>query len=426
MLHCCEVFNPSRCFFTAHDFEDTLLTIDSLLKDYETRKADPKSHFDRAESKAVLEKAYSLALSCLNLSGKQGKPDKQLIFLLGDILRQYGHLCYTENFFISKQVFLAALNMHFYAIDMLNSCFDMQEFKSLEDLSKRADTKPNLFAVMEEHVLTTHVEGFVSAALSNTFALSYPTRRLLNVADNFRWLGHCYQHLDSYQAPKPVHDHLFRQLFSLSEGVLFLVDDERSRRELADLYFQASPYMHQRQKPEDVQVLCGLFNKVLSCDSSPEMQIRVANMRFLFLFKAQQRDEARMYLQQALELSKGLPDNDQNQFLLANLHNNCAGYFMDPQTVDLERAQSHLNKALLYAAKNRAAGEDRFYFAIYDMRLAELKLVVGQYSQAKEAIERAIKTLQKNPESQQAFIGKAEALRSIINDALRFGPNVLE
>lgn len=425
MVYFSDGLGLSSLFFTTADFDDALLTMDGILKMYETRKGDSILVQDPAESKAMLERVYKQAMTCLSLCGAR-KPDKQLIFLLGDTIREYGHLCYQENFFIGKQIFLVAFQLQLYAMEFVNDCLDLKGFSSLEELTKHAKGKPNLFAAVEELILSMNIEACIAAAFMSTFAQSYPSRRLFNLADTIRWLGHCYQHIDKYQDLQPVNDLRYRQLFTLSEGIFLLMDDEKGRKELGDLYFQASPYMHQRQKGEDAQGICALYNKALACDDSPEMQVRVANMRFLTLFKAQQREEALYYLQQALAGIKKLPDTEQNRFLTANVHSNYAAYYMDPQTVDLEQAQMHLDHALKYAEKCRSVGEDRFYFAFYDMRAAELKLALGDYVQSKKYIDKAIATLNKNPESQRLYIGKAEALQSIIVDALKFGPKFFE
>ena len=420
MLRCLESFNPVRYCFTTADFDNHLLTIDGLLRDYEKKIADPSTAFHISEKKQLLEDAYALALICLDASNKS-KPDKQLIFLIGDILRQYGHLCYADSFLDSKQILLASLNMQLYAIDLIPTCFDMLEFSSLDDLKKQAQAKPNLFSATEDLIPSTQTECCVLAALTNTLAQGYPSRRLFNLADTVRWLGHCYQRIDSYCALNSANDQRFAQLFDLSEALLLIIDDERSRRELGDLYFRAWPFMHQRKHPEDVDQLCALYKKALSYDPSPEMQARVANMCFLCLSKAQRNDEAFACIKQAVEVAKKLSEHGSNRLLIAEVHNNYASHFMDTETLDLKQAEECLNVSLSYAAKCRQEGEDHVRFAAYDMRFAEIKLVLGEFEKATEAIERAIGTLKKIPPSKQALLVKAESLKCLIAEVVQDG-----
>ena len=424
MLRCFEALNPLHWCFTASNFDDYLLTIDGLLRNYETSMGDPTAIFGRAEKKQQLEKAYRLALVCLEASPKH-KPDKQLVFLMGDILRQYATVCYAENFLESKQLLLAAFNMHLYAIDLLDKCFDMQEFCSLDELKTQLKSKPHLFDAVEDLILTTHTERCISAALTSILAQAYPSRRLYNLADTARRLGCCYQHLDSYCAAGTSNDQRFGQLFNLSEALLLLIDDARSRRELGDLYCQAFPFIYQRQHPEAVDELCDRYKKALIYDSSPAMQARAASLSYLCLFKAGRKSEAYVCIKQAVDATKQLADHEANRLLIAEVHHHYAGYFMDQATVDLPQAEAALAVSLRHAAMCRRVGDDHLYFAAYDLRLAELKLVMGAYAEAKDAVDSGIRTLKKFPESQQPFIGQAEALQAIIADVMKYGLKIL-
>ena len=150
----------------------------------------------------IVEQAYQLALSCLQLSAKKQKPDRQLCFLFADLLLQFGQVCFEESFLMSKQIFLAALNMHLYAIGLLNECIDMREFNSLEDLKKKGETLPRLFNNLEEWIVTTHSDHCMAAAYTDTFAQNEPKRRLFNFSQIVYWLGCCYQNVRQIQNQK--------------------------------------------------------------------------------------------------------------------------------------------------------------------------------------------------------------------------------
>lgn len=406
MLQCLKALKQ-HCCFTTVDFQDALLEIGVIL--------EQTASF--ANKKEQLERAYALALTCLTANRKR-QPDRQLAFLTAEILFQYGRLCFDESYFGAKQILLAALNMHFYAVKLLNECIDLRDFASLDALRSKGEAKSDLFEAMEHLIATMDVDCCVSLAYTDTLVQRSPAKRLLNLAQILRWLGHSYQNIDACKLPHPDNLARFEQLFNTSEALLLLADSEESKRELADLYYQAWPFMHQFKDPDDVEGVCALYETALTYDSSTEMQARVANMRFLALFSAGRKDESLPYIQKAIALAETLEDTPKHRFLLANFYHNFAGYLMTPETVDLEQAQACLQRVDDYATACRAAGRDHLYFALYDMRLAELKMVQGDDETAKQIIARALATLQKHPHSQQPHLLKAEAIQSLINQRI--------
>src|SRR5262249_24566510 len=160
------------------------------------------------------ENAYEKAIKCLYLSGKS-KPDRQLSFLIADILRHYGQSWENLGFFCSKQMLLAALNLHLYAIGILEECIDMTEFPSIEKLKLQCLVNPPFFALMERLILSIDINRSVTMAHVNPLPQSSPSRRLLSLAETARWLGHCYQHLDEYLPLLHENNRRFHQLFSL-------------------------------------------------------------------------------------------------------------------------------------------------------------------------------------------------------------------
>lgn len=420
MLRCLQAINPRRCFFTTADLEDILANIDDILKKTETFKIELLSElplFQREKQKQLLEKAYELSLSCVFSFNKKSL-NRQLAFRIGNILRHYGRLCFEENYFSSKQILLLALNMQFYAIGLINECIDITDFETLEELKKQGSARPNLFEFMEDLILTTHRQQCLLLAKDDAFLQSHHGMRLFSLADIARWLGYCYQNIDRYSTSQPINDRRFEQLFWLSEELLLLIDDESNQRSLAELYYRAWPFMYQRHYPEDVEGICALYNKALVCDNSQEMKIRVANMRFLACFKAGEKGKASNYLKEALDLAENSSVKNQNEFLMANLYNNYAAYLMDPETLDPEKALQYLQLATSYAAQCRAQGYDHQYFGVYDMRMAELQFLLGDFKAAMKAVESALITLKKYPESHHGFLDKAQALRSVIDKTL--------
>lgn len=417
MLRFLEALNPWNSCFTVTDFEDALVDINSILKKIDLASKDTSHSPSHAQTKQMLETAFSLTASCLNATRKQ-KPDTELTFLLAEILRHYASLCYHENYFSAKQLLLVSFNLHLYSIGIFNECIDIRDYMSLENLRHQSEIKPNLFTTMEESVLTTSMDRCMTLAYTSSFAQYSPKNKLYCIAETARWLGHCYQHLDQTTQLSTENELRFSNLFVLSESLHLLADNEESKACLADLYYQAWPFMYKRKNPEDFKGACQLYEKALYYDPSKEMQAKVANQRFLILFDHKQKSEALSQISKAILAAETLEDSDEHRLLLASLYDNYASYLMDPDALNLEHAEINLARTSKYAAQSRANGKDYLQFAFYDLRFAEFKFVSGEFKAAKELVERALTTIRKHPHSQAPHLVKAEAFRSLIDKTL--------
>ncbi len=170
-------------FFTTADFNNALIDIENAF---------PLSDADRTTSLDQLKKAYDLAISCL-LSSRQEKPDKQLTFLFADILRRYAQLYQSEDPEASKQILLAAFNMHSYTINLSEKCFDIENFTSLEYLKEQATADPKMFSETEQLLFSTEMDRCLFLAHTDTLIKSYRTQRLTNLAEMISDLYQCYK-----------------------------------------------------------------------------------------------------------------------------------------------------------------------------------------------------------------------------------------
>src|SRR5262249_12032262 len=128
--------------------------------------------------------------------------------------------------------------------------------------------------------------------------------------------------------------------------------------------------------------------------------------------------EALDLIQETLLQAKKLNDDDKSYSLLFTLHEIYASILMDPETLNLEEAEKHLLLAGQYVSLYRNQGNDILPFALYHIRLAEFKLITGQFKAARESIQHALTTLQKQPYSQQPYMVQAQAMKSVIDKIL--------
>lgn len=408
-----EALNPWSSCFTINDHQVTLRDIALILKNI-----DPSTKNLR-DTSAKLNDAFKLAAHLLRASSKITQPDKQLSFLVADILTQYAKLCFEDNYSVSKEILLIALNYHFYAIGILNECIEIK-FLSVDELYNHCFSVSTLHPCMEQCILTTSMDRCLALAYTESFLQPSPNKRLFSLAETARWLGHCYQNLKPFQQTTEENDLRFAQLFPLTENLLLLNFNDESKRALADLYFEAWPFMHQRKNPLDIESICQIYEKPLLYNPSHEMQARVAHMCFQTLFSNGKKAEALPFIQKAIVLAEKLEANDANRFLLFNIYDSYAGHLMDPESLDLEQADIYLDKVVEYTDECGALGDDHWKFAAYDLRYAELKFFTGNFKIAKDLVERALITLQNNRPNHEDLIIKADALKSLITKALNF------
>jgi hypothetical protein len=408
-----KALNPWSSCFTCSDFEDALTEIKMILK-----QLDFASHHDLSfkEKQHQLEKAFQLALLCLNAANKPN-PDKDLSFLFADILLKYATLSHTENYFVSKQLYLFALQLHLYTIGVIQECLDLRDYVSLNDLKTHLANHPNVFAAFEQLIVSTSYERCAELARKESFIHFSSEHKLYSLAETARQLGYCYQQLDETKWNTENNNRRFSMLFGLSEALYLLLDNKKSHHGLADLYLNASPFMERRSHPDHILEVFQYYDKALAYDNSNEVQAKVALGRFWLLFSQGQKREAFSYLQLALSFVSVFEKNNQN-LLLLSLYDGLVSYFMDPETIDLDQAENTYRKLSNLMAKSRAQGIDMLEFAIYSMKLAEFKLVKNEISSAQEEVTHALTTLQKHPFSQQSYIFDAEALNSFIAKSL--------
>jgi hypothetical protein len=410
---------PLCCCTPAVDVEDAIANIDFILKELKAlpeQRSPDSIKLQKEQKKQQLEKAYEQALQALSRCCKR-TPDKRLALRMGDILAQFGRLCYEENYATCKQILLASLNTQFYAIGLIDDCLDISAFHTLQDLKKQGATKPNLFKFMDDLILSSHQDRCLSLIWTSKESNLLPEERMFVLAYTLRWLGHCFQNLDTYKEPHPTNDRRFEQIYHLCEAILLLADNNQCREELAELYYNAWPFMHGRKYPNDAEGKCAIYDKCLAYNSEPEMRARVANMRFIILSGAGEKEKAAKYLKEAMAIREEMPESQQNGFLLANLRNNYAAHLMELNPPDLEEAEKYTRMAINYSAACRAHDEDNIYFAIYDSRLAKIMHLTGRNAEAMELIERAINTLKKYPESNHDLMEKTLAVKALITQS---------
>ena len=380
MINLLQTLDFSTYFFTQADFDVSLLEIENLLKKSSSKEFQPLS-----SQIELLEKAYVKTISCIKLSQKM---DKQLTYLLSDILRRYGYLHLGIDPIATKQILLAALQVNSFTINLIQDHLDFEDFETLNDLKQQLRNDPDLFDSMQKVLLSHDVDHWLSLAYADTFMTANPNQRLVDLAQIVGWICDADTHID---------DHLIKneraiELFRLSESLLLLANDRIAHKDLADLYC-----VQPREGTIDLTDISRIYDKALAYDNSIEMQLKVSCKRFLAYFKTSNKYDAEKIIKTILESLEKIPDSNENSLLKSDAYYCYATHLLEHETYRIEEAEQSLKVAQSYAEKVRKQGFELFAFATYDIKFAEIKFVIGDQIGAREIAQRALDNLKRNP-----------------------------
>lgn len=409
MLHFLGHLNPFHACFSIADFNDALLDMRAILKNFHEISAnDAGSACITKEQEELLENAFSVGMICLNAT-RSNKPDKQLTLLLAEILQRYAVLCYeNDRFLAAKQILVASCGLYLYGMDVLGDCVDLSDFRSLAELKLHSESKRSLFQSLEQTILTGNIPGYLNHAYKSSFMQRDSRKQFFHFGEAVRWLGHSYQQLDSSDKIP------FSELFRLSEEVLLISDYDERQRALADLYMRADSFFAFSPREVNPNTIDQHYSICLMYDQSDEMKARIAYQRFLKLFVAGHKEQSLRFIQQAIAAATLLKDNDRHRRLLAQLYDSYAGYFMELDTLNAEQAEVNLAKCSKFVAQCRASNKDHLEFVLYDLRHAKFEIIMGKSKAAQEGVARASATLNKYPHPPHSYWVATESLKEIV------------
>lgn len=416
MISCLKAFNPLNYFFTSIDYDEKLMEIEAFLKGvYAPQQNGHEAPSRREKCRESLEKAYALASLCQRSSGKQA-PETQLSLMLADILLAQALDNIATCPFSSKQLLLAALSFHLHAVGISDCKINLRDFTSLNDLTKTLENHPGFFASFESELLSLESGRCAALAYSDTFALPNRARRLFQFAETARWLSHCYCLL-SGSSDKPGDDSRhFDLLTGIAEPLYLLVGDAASKKALADLYMRHWPFVHIKRNPEDMSGAEALLQKAYACDPSTLTAERIGLQRYLLGFRLSTPEQSKDVLLAIIAKAGQLEDSEDKDEFLAKLIYYYSGVLLLLETPDLEFANRIVDELQNYVTTRRACGYDSIEFALYDLRLAELKIIQNSLPEAAIAVRRALGLLQRSPQSHADDLYRALAMQKFIHD----------
>ncbi|MCB1112410.1 MAG: tetratricopeptide repeat protein [Chlamydiales bacterium] len=241
-----------------------------------------------------------------------------------------------------------------------------------------------------DHVILTTDKDVVLQAVRNR-NLSEEDR--FQLASTLRWLGHCYQNIDTTRCLSQDNLTRFHNLYHLAEKLLLLGDSKETRLELAELYYNAYPFMHQLENPEDRIGAYHWYEKAMEYNSSNAMQVRVLNMKLRLLpFSPNERLDLQ---RQVLSLYLEIPECERDPFLVAMYRNNLA------QCLILQgnpaEAKALLKETVAYCEENHEKYHS--YFPLFYFNLA----MISENEEAIPLLRTALELCKKNEKGSEAY-----------------------
>ncbi len=310
------------------------------------------------------------------------QPQTQLI----QDLYQKGRDSYGNSFDESRNFLLGSLYTQ-----MIQMGFASQTMTPGTDADYRGSVDPILLSSDK------------TSLVQKTFEKNFTPEQRLFLAQTLRWLGHCYQNIDTFKAISNENNDRFNFLYGSAEELLKLDNSESSKLELAELYYNTGFFMHLREKQGDYLGACETYEKALGLNPSEAMQARVRNMRSRLRDAAGIKTTPEEFKNDVLEAYLKVPTDQQDPFLIAMYYNNYAKMIICQSEPDLAVAEEALAHTVAYMEKaERGEVESHAYFGGFYRNVAELKLMQKNTVGALEAYAKAAELDSRNPDSYKA------------------------
>jgi hypothetical protein len=386
-------------------------------------RASAKEAIELKESyKATLNQAFAVVSKQI-AAAKDPEEKKQLYGLLGEIMTKFGRLKYEENY-PSCMVFMrASLNAQLFAIGVYSVlCFEVDKFENLEQLEK-ALFQHDQFRALDDFIISSDTEAMARAIQDKGIS----SEDLMTLGYTLSWMANSLHHTQGFGtsvADKSIESrnhHRFDQIYSLCEKILLAANSEPAILELAEMYYNGLRGVELRKDPKNIIGAHQWLDKAMVLNQTKEMHARVANLESCDWAGAGDLEKAKLFLDEAIMVRKSFPKDQQDPFLVANLHSRKAGFLLKEGKMD--EADHVIDCAIEYSTacrgnRNPQTDElldkthDHQYFGIYDMKKAQIKAAKKDFKEAMKFINRALETFMHHVQDSQDLILMAKVLKA--------------
>lgn len=388
------------------------IAIENALESYKKNKG--KLTVD--EKKNALENIFT------EIKQKAAKSPK-VDFYLASVCHAYAMIDYADNFTTCKQQLLDVLEFQFSKVGLISEKVDLLNHQSLSEWKKTVCSKTS--SQISEKTLETINANSMHEALGHW----HSNKKKYLLAMTYRWLGACYQNIDTYKKDLETYGGLFKNLYGTTGDILTSLSKQKDDEyyvELTELYYNTNYFLHLIDHPGDEKGARDCFVKILERDNSLRMQARVNN--WLAIYEKDPKEKL-FYGNKVLELwekitKEELTNNKElsfdTAFLQVNAKNNFASTVVELQIKDeFDKAEALVKEACEFAEKQNEKKKDHSYFGIYFFTYAKLKLAKGEFKEASKLISNAIERLEKHIESMSEDLRDAKALKTEIEKKLQ-------
>lgn len=358
----------------------------------------------KEQYKASLNEAYGLAHD---------------LPLLAEIMTKFGRLRYEENYPSCMVMMRASLNAQLASIGIVDK-FEIEKYDQLSKLEESL-FRHEKFSAFDDFILNSDMNAIASAIHKKN--LSSESLTLLGYT--LSWFTNGLYHTKEYTPKEPdgVNNIRFEQIYRLCEQILVMANDEKATLELAELYYNGFRGAEFRKDPKNIRGAHEWLDKAVVLNPSKEMKARVANLKSCDYAESGDLQKAKELLDEAIAIRQSYPKEEQNPFLVANLHSRKAGFLL--KVGKFEEADRVIDSAIEYSTACRGSRDpvtdnlidqthDHQYFGIYDWKKAQIKLALGELSEALKYINRALETYKHHEQDSEEEIKMANDVKAQI------------
>lgn len=357
---------------------------------------------------------------------------------------------------ISRVFFL--VGRHFYGGDMVKAShffkvslllqFNFKEptrgellpTKFAEDIFK-SDTLEKLSEALsrEAQGALAKLDTWILDQFKNGLNLSETVDIHFAIGTTFRWLGHCYQNIDSRNTATPDNIAYFKAIYGLAEILLKQLAEDRGLHifkeanwELAELCYNTGRFMYGLEHPGDVKGITACVSKVFpylkvegDTPRARKIQAQIFNILAMEGSKSRTTNPNSQQVTGYLALTKSCfdqvskavelaeQDQDFDQFLKHMFIHNKAGFAVDSLERGAEIAKPEdirqwISTAFRYG---RNQGFNHFYYASFALTAARFEASQKENETALRCLKTADEICDKFPNSTAAIRQRIAELR---------------
>lgn len=336
----------------------------------------------------------------------------------GDVMTKFGRLRYEENYPSCMVMMRGSLNAQLAAIDVFETLsFEVKESEDLAQLEERL-FQHEKFSSFDDFITKSDMDAIANLIYEKNLT----PENLFKMGFTLSWLANSLHHTQGFRT-KVLNHKRFDQVYALCEKILVMANNRDANLELAEMYYNGLRGVELRKDSSNIEGAHKWLDKAMELNQTSEMAARVANLKSCDWAADGDLEKAKAFLDEAITIRQSFPKEDQNPFLVANIHSRKAGFLL--KGGQLDEANQVIDLAIKYSTDCRGERDpntdklkdpthDNQYFGIYDWKKAQIQLAQGKLGAAMKFINRALETFEHHRQDSEDLIEMALKVKADI------------